>query len=366
MKEKLSFSGNHPIVLFAAGFVVIAGLRYAAPIINPVLMAVFVSIIIYQPIDWMIKKKVNRSLSILIVMVSLGAIIFGFSVVINQSLKKFTFNLPVYKEKLSAVITQLIEWVNGFGMSLHPDDVLSKFGGGNVFGYATNFLASLGGVMGQIVLLILVVAFVIGESTSFPIKLAAILKKPDQSMTNLGLITKNVRNYLGMKTITGSVAGILVALLLIILDIPYAVIWGLLVFIFRFIPNIGSTISAIPIMLFVLIQDGISGVLYAGIGYGAINFIVGQIVEPKFLAKGMDLSTLVVFLSLVFWGWIFGDIGMLLSVPITMAIKISLGSRKSTQWIAILLGSEKNAREALANRKQKGIDPPDRVSPALD
>jgi predicted PurR-regulated permease PerM len=352
MKTKPIYAKSHPIYLFAAGFIVIAGLRYAAPVINPVLMAVFMSIIIFQPIDFLIKKKVNRTLSILTVLVSLIGVLFGLSIVISQSMKKFTTNLPQYKAKMSGITTEVIDWANQMGMNISADDVLTKVGGGDVFGYATNFLTGLGGVMSQIVLLILVIVFIIGESTSFSIKLEAILKKPDQSMINLGLIAKNVRNYLGMKTITGSAAGIMVAVMLLILGVPYVPIWALLVFIFRFIPNIGSAIAAIPIMLFVLVTDGISGFLYAAMGYSAINFIVGQIIEPKFLAKGLDLSTLVVFLSLVFWGWIFGDIGMLLSVPITMAIKISLGSRKDTEWIAILLGSEKNAREALAHRHQ--------------
>ncbi len=362
MKVKPIYAKSHPIYLFAAGFIVIAGLRYAAPIINPVLMAIFMSIIIYQPIDFLVKKKLNRALAILIVMISLIGVLFGLSVVISQSMKNFTANLPAYKEKMTEVTTQVIHWANNMGVNISPDDVLSKFGGGDVFSYAANFLTGLGGVMSQIVLLILVIVFIIGESTSYSIKLEAILKKPDQSITNLGLITKKVRNYLGMKTITGSAAGIMVAILLLILGVPYVPIWALLVFIFRFIPNIGSTIAAIPITLFVLVTDGLSGMLYAGIGYGAINFVVGQLIEPRFLAKGMDLSTLVVFLSLVFWGWIFGDIGMLLSVPITMAIKVSLGSRKSTEWIAILLGSEKNAREALAHRHQLKVQPPEEVN----
>lgn len=355
MKEKPLYSKIHPIYLFAAGFIVIAGLRYAAPIINPVLMAVFVSIIIFQPIDFLVKRKVNRKVSILIVLVSLVAVITGLSIVISQSMKNFTTNMPQYKAKMAAVTTQAINWANDMGMNISVDDVLSKFGGGDVFGYAANFLTGLGGVMSQIVLLILVIVFIIGEATSYSVKLEAILKKPDKSMTNLGLITKKVRNYLGMKTITGSAAGIMVAILLLILGVPYVPIWALLVFIFRFIPNIGSAIAAVPIMLFVLVTDGISGLFYAGLGYGIINFIVGQIIEPRFLAKGMDLSTLVVFLSLVFWGWVFGDIGMLLSVPITMAIKVSLASRKDTQWIAVLLGSEKNARDALAIRQQKEV-----------
>jgi predicted PurR-regulated permease PerM len=354
---KSIYSKGHPIYLFAAGFIVIAGLRYAAHIINPLLMAVFLSIIIYQPIDFFIKKGLNRTLSILLVMVSLAGVLTGLSMLISQSMRQFTTNLPVYKDKMSVVTTQVIETLNDMGLHLSQEQVLSKFGGGNVFGYAANFLTSLGGVMGQIVLLVLVIVFIIGEISSFPIKLQAILKKPDQSMINLSIIFKSIRNYLGMKTITGSAASILVAIMLLILGVPYIPIWALLVFLFRFIPNIGSTIAAIPIVLFVLVTDGLSGMLYAGLGYTAINFIIGQVVEPRFIARGMDLSTLVVFLSLVFWGWVFGDIGMLLSVPITMGLKISLGSRKQTEWIAVLLGSEKNAREALAHRHQQIIPP---------
>jgi predicted PurR-regulated permease PerM len=125
----------------------------------------------------------------------------------------------------------------------------------------------------------------------------------------------------------------------------------------RYIPNIGSIIAAIPIFLFVLIQQGLEGVLYICIGYSAVNFIVGQIIEPKFFGKGMNLSTLVVFLSLVFWGWTLGDVGMLLSVPITMAMKISLETRENSRWMAVMLGSERSAIEALSKKNNKKGQP---------
>ncbi len=110
-------------------------------------------------------------------------------------------------------------------------------------------------------------------------------------------------------------------------------------------------------MLFVLIQDGITGVIYVGAAYAIINFLIGQIIEPKFLAKSMELSTLAVFLSLVFWGWILGDIGMLLAVPITMGMKISLEARPNSRWMAILLGSEKSAKQALEKKSTKKEQP---------
>lgn len=141
------------------------------------------------------------------------------------------------------------------------------------------------------------------------------------------------------------------------MGIKFAIIWGILVLLMRYIPNIGSIIAAIPIFLFVLIQQGLEGVLYIGIGYSAVNFIVGQIIEPKFFGKGMNLSTLVVFLSLVFWGWTLGDVGMLLSVPITMAMKISLETRENSRWMAVMLGSERSAIEALSKKNNKKGQP---------
>ena len=93
-------------------------------------------------------------------------------------------------------------------------------------------------------------------------------------------------------------------------------------------------------MLLALIQLGpLSALLVAG-GYIAANMIMGNIIEPRFMGKGLGLSTLVVFLSLVFWGWVFGPVGMLLSVPLTMLLKIAFESSQETEWISILMGPD--------------------------
>ncbi len=343
----------HPLFYASAGIIVIAGLKIGAPVINPVLMAVFFSVIIYHPIHWLKEKGINGVLSIIIVIISLLIVLLLMGGVVTRSVMHFSQNLPEYKDQLHAITKSTVAMMNGYGLDMSPDTVSQNFSAGSVFGYVSKFITGIGGLLGQITLLVLVVGFILGETNSFPIKLKAVLKDPEISLGNITSISRNIRYYLGIKTFTGLIGGISVALVLFFMQIEYAIIWGILVLLMRYIPNIGSVIAAIPILLFVLIQDGITGVIWAGLAYGVINFVIGQIIEPKFLAKSMNLSTLAVFLSLVFWGWILGDIGMLLAVPITMAMKISLESRENSRWMAIMLGSEESAKDALNEKSQK-------------
>lgn len=351
------YTKMHPLFYVAAAIIVIAGLKIGAPIINPVLMAVFFSVIIYHPIDWLKKKGVNGVLAILIVVLGLIIVLFGMGGAVTRSIIQFSQNLPYYKNELHEITRSSIGLLNGYGLDISSETVTDNFSAGSALGYASKFLTGLGGLLGQLTLLVLVAAFILGETNSFPIKLKAVLKDPDVSLGNITVISKNIRYYLGVKTLTGIIGGTAIAIVLFVMGIEYAIIWGILVWLMRYIPNIGSVIAAIPIMLFVLIQDGLTGILYVGIAYGIINFVLGQIVEPKFLAKGMNLSTLAVFLSLVFWGWILGDVGMLLAVPITMGMKISLEARENSRWMAIMLGSEESAKEALNQKTTKKEQP---------
>jgi len=134
------------------------------------------------------------------------------------------------------------------------------------------------------------------------------------------------------------VAGLAVVILLGLIGVDYVVLWGVLAFLLNFIPNIGSIIAAVPAVLLALVQLGAPAALAAAGGYLLINTVVGTFLEPRYMGKGLGLSTLVVFLSLIFWGWVLGPVGMLLSVPLTIAIKIALDSQPNTRWMAIMLG----------------------------
>ena len=133
--------------------------------------------------------------------------------------------------------------------------------------------------------------------------------------------------------------GVLVAAWLRIVGVDYALLWGLLAFLLNYIPSIGSFIAAVPAVMLAFLQLGPGDGIVTAIGYLVINTVIGNFIEPRVMGEGMGLSTLVVFLSLIFWGWVLGPVGMLLSVPLTMIMKIALEASDETRWIAVLLGS---------------------------
>ena len=152
-----------------------------------------------------------------------------------------------------------------------------------------------------------------------------------------------MNKYLTIKTITSILTGTIIYISLSIIDLDHAIMWALIAFFLNYIPSIGSIIASIPAIIIALIQYNIYyAVLVAGI-YMVVNITLGSIIEPKYLGKELGLSTLVIFLSLLFWGWLLGPVGMLLSVPLTMILKIRLESYDDTKWIAVLLGRNINS-----------------------
>jgi len=189
-------------------------------------------------------------------------------------------------------------------------------------------------------LILLTVIFILLEASSFPKKIRAGLKTPEKSIANFAKFTESVNRYLVLKTIFSLITGIFISGWLAVLGVDYALLWGLVAFLLNYVPNIGSIIAAVPAVLMTLVQLGAWHTLLVGMGYMAVNIVVGSILEPKFMGEGLGLSTLVVFLSLVFWGWVLGPVGMLLSIPLTMIIKIAFESNEETRWVGVMLGGE--------------------------
>lgn len=165
------------------------------------------------------------------------------------------------------------------------------------------------------------------------------MQNNSEAFDNLAKVADNIKKYLAIKTAFSLVTGILVMSLLVILKVKYPIVWGLLAFLLNFVPAIGSIIAAIPATLLAFLQLGPSTALITALGFLVINIVIGNLIEPRLMGQRLGLSTLVVFLSLVFWGWVLGPMGMLLSVPLTMTIKIALESYKETRSFSLLLGS---------------------------
>ncbi|MGC9325355.1 MAG: AI-2E family transporter, partial [Desulfomonilia bacterium] len=219
-----------------------------------------------------------------------------------------------------------------------------------------NILSGLSSVLTNALLILFTVVFILLEVSSIPIKLQAAFSNPTSSLATFARIFSSVKRYLVLKTYISLATGVAVTIWLTILDRNYPILWGFVAFLFNYIPNIGSIIAAIPPLLLALINTGPVASLMVGLGYLVINVSFGNLIEPRVMGQGLGLSTLVVFVSLVFWGWVLGPVGMLLSVPLTMIVKITMESFESTRWIAILLGSKASAEAALFARIRPAAD----------
>ncbi len=321
---------------FASFVIVIAGLKLSSHFVVPVLLAVFFSIICLPLFHFFYKKGLPKWLSLVIVFLLIIAIFAAVGVMISSSIQGFSTNLPSYQQKLSALAEKSLGLATEIGLKLPKEKLLKLFNPGTLVRYIGISLKSFGNVMSSGLFIILFVIFVLLEASVFTKKLSHIVKNPS-SISYFETFFINVTRYVALKTLLSLITGLTASLLLLTLGVDFALLWGLAAFLLNFIPTIGSLLAAIPPILICLIQFGIGKTMIVAIGYAIINIIIGNVVEPKVMGKKLGLSTLVVFISLVFWGWVFGPVGMFLSVPLTMVVKIALDSQEETRWIAILL-----------------------------
>ena len=189
-------------------------------------------------------------------------------------------------------------------------------------------------------LIILTVVFLLIEAAGFTQKFLTINKADSSSDGEdfTHVFVDKLRSYMSMKTIISMATGIIIGVAMWLIGVDYPVLWGVLAFMLNFVPNIGSIIAAVPAVILTLVQLGFTSALLVAAVYVAVNILIGSIIEPKYMGKGLGLSTLVVFVSLVFWGWVLGPVGMLLSVPLTITVKLALDSKPETRWLGHLLG----------------------------
>ncbi|WP_303722063.1 AI-2E family transporter [Malonomonas rubra] len=328
------------LTTLAALVIIIAGVKTASALLVPFLLAIFIAIICAGPFHWLKQRKVPDSLALLLVISSVMLTGLLIVALIGNSVNDFTRDLPLYQEKLRGQTVQLLSYLDKFGIQVSKAVLLSHFDPGAIMQSAASMLAKAGGVLTNSFLILLTVIFILLEAAGMPAKLKAALSDADSSLKSFEKFVSGVRQYLAIKTFVSFGTGLLIAIGLTLLGLDYALLWGLIAFLLNYVPNIGSIIAAVPAVLLAVVQLGSLHALFVAAIYLLVNLIMGNAVEPKLMGRKLGLSSLVVFLSLVFWGWILGPIGMLLSVPLTMIVKIALEVNDSTNWLAILLGSE--------------------------
>ena len=336
-KERTSQVARFLIV--AASFViVVAGMRAASSILVPFLLSMFIAIICAPPLFWLQRKGVPNALAVLSILVGIVVIGLLLAAFVGSSVNDFSKALPIYEERLSEITSTLVSWLKDLGLEISGPVLTDYFDPGKAMKMAANTLAGLSGLLTNVFMILLTVIFILLEASGIPRKLRTALGDSEESMGQFRSVTESVNRYLALKTVFSLATGFAIAIWLAILGVDFALLWGLVAFLLNYVPNIGSIIAAIPAILLALIQLGVGPALLTCLGYAFVNVVFGSILEPRFMGRGLGLSTLVVFLSLVFWGWILGPVGMVLSVPLTMIVKIAMESNEDTRWIAVMLG----------------------------
>ncbi|MFA5973994.1 MAG: AI-2E family transporter [Lentimicrobiaceae bacterium] len=340
------------VVKVAALIIIMAGVIYAKSLITPLLLALFISIICAQPISWLEKKRTPKWLALIIVVLGLILLFSGFSFLIGGTISSFSGNVSKYVSTLTAIINSFIQFLNEHGLNIPKDQMSALIQPARILEFTASALNGLLNMMGNTFLIFLIVLFILMEFGSFPVKAKAILSGSNESIAYFSTIIQSIRQYLWIKTLIGLSEGILIYTALLIIGVDYPLLWALIAFLMNYIPNIGSIIASIPTVLFALVQLGLGGALWTLAIFMLIHNVIGNFLEPRIMGKGLGLSTLVVFLSLLLWGFILGTVGMFLSVPITMTIKIILEQNAKTRWLAILLGTPAEAKSHLQHKEQ--------------
>jgi len=330
-----------PALLILASFIiVVAGMKAASSLLVPFFLAVFIAVICAPPLFWLQRKGLPKVVALVFILVAILLVGLLFGALIGPSLNHFLTSLPGYQEQLSTYIAALISWLREKGVNIPAKEVPLTFNPGWVMGLAGGIFSALSSVLTNAFLILLTVVFILLEAADFPKKLQAVLKIPERSLSTIEKFSQSAKRYLVIKTLLSSAVGLVIWLWLLILGVDYPVLWGTLSFLLNYVPNIGAIIAALPVALLALVQLGVGSALLTILGFVVVHIVVGNIIEPKLTGKGLSLSTLVVFLSMVFWGWVLGPIGMILSVPITSLVKIALESYEETRGLAIMLGSD--------------------------
>ncbi len=341
---KISTAASWLIILVLLSII----LRTLSFLFIPLIFAILACYAMGIPLDYLKRLRVPSFLRIFLTIAFVLALIFMLGKLVTVNITAFQKQLPVYETKFWEYTGHVLAYF----------DISQEQGKEMLDSFFSNFkqkrLASLGGIvqslsssffsfLGNLMWVLLFMIFILAEREAFTRRLVRILgnDKASPVLETMARVNQSVQEYLGLKTVISLLTGILVTVVLWFFGVDFALLWGTLVFIMNFVPTIGSIVATIPPIAITLFQFGsISKTILVAVLLIAIQLVVGNIIEPKVMGKGLNLSPLVVLLSLIFWGWIWGIPGMLMSVPLTAAIRIALEQIDSTRTVAALISSK--------------------------
>jgi predicted PurR-regulated permease PerM len=329
--------GTRVLLTVGGTMIVVAGLKAGAPLLRPFVAALFLTVLSLPLLSFFKRLRCNNALAVALTMLALILVITGIGMLVGGSINEFTDSLPQYQAALELQVEKATTWLEERGVPAKQWISIETVRPGSVLEVVGTTVRRVAALLSGLTLVLITTLFLLAEVAGFPEKLEAAIGRRSETLERLSKMRWEIQHYLIIKTMVSLGTGLVATTWCYFLSIDFPLLWGLLAFLLNYIPTLGSILAGIPPVLLALVSHGLGWAILVALGYIALNISLGTMVEPHLMGRRLGLSTLVVFLSLVFWGWLWGPLGMLLSVPLTMILKIMLENTPHLRWIAILL-----------------------------
>ncbi len=345
-----------PLLLGLVSLVlIVAGLRAVSDLMGPILLSLFVAMITSPLMQWLKARGMPGWLAYTLVL--LGVIASGLVLILflAASLAQLSAELPTYRNLIDQQLTNLVQWLDSKGIQGEDLKELEWFQPGRIFQTLLYFVSALLGTVSNVGFTLLIFIYMLASAPNFSSRLRHGLATDPPMLARFSYFSSSISTYLLIKSWLGALTALLQIVLMWILGINFAILWGVFSFLFNFIPNVGFYISLIPPTLIALLTLGWAKAIIFAVGYTLINNFFDIVISPRYLGKGLDLSTIVTFLAVVFWAWILGPIGAFLALPLTVMVKtLLLEPFPETQLLAQLMGAGSPSESSIAVTVNEG------------
>ncbi|WP_440955275.1 AI-2E family transporter [Methanosarcina sp. Mfa9] len=324
------------LIYSTAAVLLTLGMKEISNILIPVFFAIFAFLIFFPLVHWLIKKGVSGKISVLLVILFFIIVSVGTAILFVSSLVQLSYQIPDYEIQFQSFLDSISAYLPRFGVSVES---LLRSLATFAFNVSGDIIAGALSAGSTIVLIFITTTFLLLDSASAPKRVQKEVEDEKARLSHFKQLNRNVVNYMVLRTEVNLLGGIGTAILLLIGRIDFAILWGLLTFLFGYIPYLGFYLAAIPPMLLALFKYGAIGAVAVLAGISIINALVEEVLFPSIAGKGLKLSPTIVFLSLFYWSFILGAAGALIAVPLTMVVKIILESSRETHLMAKLMES---------------------------
>lgn len=332
---------NQLLMFFGMISIILVVLKYASDLLTPFLIAIALSIILNPLFNYLERKHIPKALSLVFIIIAfmLPTVILGGY--IGEEVKEFANNFHKIKQEFNISLEKMTLSLNSYGIDITQGEMKRILDKSNLGEVIKNLASQAGSQFSNIFLIFFTVAFILMESDYLYNKMIKVAQDYNRNINDMMTIIEKIKTYFLIKVKTSLITVVWIFVMLWYYEVDYFYLWAALAFFLNFIPVIGSILATVPAIAMAWISDSAMTALWVGLWYIVINTVVGNILEPRIMGKGLGLSALVIFLSMTFWGWVFGPTGMILSVPLTMATQFLFDQYRETKWIALLLSDYK-------------------------